>query len=35
MKFIKPLALLAGLGAGVGAGALIGKTLKAKHICPA
>lgn len=34
MKFIKPLALLAGLGAGVGAGALIGKTLKAKHICP-
>ncbi len=35
MKFIKPIALLAGIGAGVGAGALIGKTFKDKHICPA
>ncbi len=35
MKFIKPLALLTGIGAGVGAGALICKVLKDKHICPA
>lgn len=34
MKFSKPLALLLGVGAGVGAGAIIGKKLKDKHICP-
>ncbi len=33
MSFLKPVALLAGVGAGVGA-ILIGKTLKEKHICP-
>ncbi len=30
MKYVKPIALVAGIGAGI----LIGKTLKDKHICP-
>ena len=34
MKFNKPLALLLGVGAGVGAGVLANKALKTMHICP-
>ena len=34
MKISKPLAILAGIGAGVGTGMLVGKVLKEKHICP-
>ena len=35
MKFSKSLALLAGAGAGGGAGVILNKFLKNKHICPA